>query len=81
VIREVAPTVSAPDPDSQPCKFFGPERSDNRLQAIVAARRSGRPRSQPSQFQIRVVDDDEEIRQLDLVEPQQLADRDGRSGS
>ena len=34
----------------------------------------GRARSRPSS-RLHVVDDDEEVRQLDLVEPQQLADR------
>jgi len=70
VIREIA-GVSTPDPYPQPCKFFGPERADNRLQAVVAASRSRRPRPQTPQLQIRVVDHDEEIRQVDLVEPEQ----------
>ncbi len=75
VIGQIPPGVAAPDADPQPCKLFGPQLLDERLQTVVTAGRAGSSCSQPSQLQLRLVDDDEEIRQVQLVVPQQLPDR------
>ena len=47
VIREIPPRVAAPHPQPQPGKLRGPKPLDDRLEPVVPARRSARPRPQP----------------------------------
>ena len=74
VIREIFPRIAASDAQPQPRKLVA-EVPDDRLQAVVPARRSPGARSDLPERQLNLVDDDQQIRDVDLVVAEQLADR------
>ena len=76
VVRQIAPRVAAADADPQPRELVGAELLDDRLQPVVPARRSARPRarSRPS-ASCTSSTTTSRSGTLDLEEPQQLADR------
>src|SRR5229473_434225 len=64
-----------PATQPQPCKFLRADRTDHGLRAVVASRAAVRMNPNRSQRQLRFVPHHQQIRQIQLVLPQQLPHR------
>jgi len=71
VARQIPSRFSAADADPQPRELIRPELLGHRLEPVVAAGRSAAPRAEPSERQVHVVGNHQQVGDLHLVEVRQ----------